>query len=345
MNDEWSQPFSWKRPLAILFIVIVAGLVATMFLGRNVGTILSTVGASVGPPDGGYVGNGVDGGEDGAGGEDGSDGSGDGDGGGSGGSGASNPDPAGAFALDASRPDLLIIKTGELAIQARAIGPAVDAVTSAIVALGGYASGSERSGSGDDAHASVTFRIPSDRWEAALAAARGVGDEVLAEHTETADVTGEVVDLHARIRNLRATEAAFESILTRAGTIKDILAVQAELTAVRGEIEQLEAKVGDLEERAALSTLKVTISMRPSPVVARQEAQFDPGREADSATAQLVSILQALATAGIWFAIVWLPVLLATGVVSVVGLVVARWALRRFGGRDQGLPDATGEPA
>ena len=168
---------------------------------------------------------------------------------------------------------------------------------------------------------------------------------MLAEHTETADVTGDVVDLHARIRNLRATEAAFESILTRAGSIKDILAVQAELTTVRGQIEQLEAKVGDLEERAALSTLRVTVQARPAPAVAQQEARFDPGLEAESATAQLVSILQALATAGIWFAIVWLPVLIAVGIVSVVGIVVARWALRRFGGRDEELLDATGEPA
>ena len=47
----------------------------------------------------------------------------------------------------------------------------------------------------------------------------------------------------------------------------------------------------------------------------------------DEATASLVDILQALTTAGIWFAIVWLPVLLLLG--GITGLVV--FVLRRLG--------------
>ena len=45
------------------------------------------------------------------------------------------------------------------------------------------------------------------------------------------------------------------------------------------------------------------------------------------ATASLVDILQSLTTAGIWFAIVWLPVLLVLG--GITGLVVL--ILRRLG--------------
>jgi uncharacterized protein DUF4349 len=329
MGSDWSDQFPKKQAAAILVVVIVLGLAATTLLGGQVSRILSTVGASVGSPGEGVpVGDDAGPGDDGEG--DGSGGSGEGSGDGSGGSGSGGGSDANtARALDVGRPDLLIIKTGELSIQAAAIGPAVDAATTAIVALGGYTSGSERSGAGEEAQASVTFRIPSDRWESALAAVRGSGEKVLAERTGTADVTGEVVDLHARIRNLRTTEAAFESIMIRAGTIKDILSVQSELTSVRGEIEQLEARVADLEERAALSTLTVHVRVRPAPAVAQQEARFDPGGETEAATAQLVSILQALATAAIWFAIVWLPVLLALAFVTVVGLLTARWVRRR----------------
>lgn len=327
MGSDWRDPFPKKQAAAIVVVVIVLGLAATTLLGGQVSHILSTVGASVGSPGegvpaGGDVGAGGDGEGEGSGGS----GSGDGSGGSGSGSGA---DPDQALALDVGRPDLLIIKTGELSIQAESIGPAVDAATNAIVALGGYASGSQRSGDGEEAQATVTFRVPADRWESALAAVRGSGEKVLAERTETADVTGEVVDLHARIHNLRTTEAAFESIMTRAATIKDILSVQAELTSVRGEIEQLEARVGDLEERAALSTLTVHVRLRPTPAVALQEGRFDPDQEAEAATAQLVSILQALATAGIWFGIVWLPVLLVLAFVTGVGVLTVRWARRR----------------
>lgn len=229
----------------------------------------------------------------------------------------------GVYALD--RPDLLIIKTGSIVIQVAGIDAAVDAATRAIVGFGGYASASERSGEDDDAYASVTYRIPADRWDEALAAIRGLGAKVLDERTGTQDVTGEVVDLAARIKNLQATEVAFQEIMTRATAIKDVLAVQAELTQVRGEIERLTAQKQRLEEQAALSTLTVTFSLKQNPVLASTK-EFDPGTEVDEATASLVRILQAVAAAGIWFGIVWLPILIVLGIVALVAFAV----LRRF---------------
>ncbi|MGP1674887.1 MAG: hypothetical protein ACTS8Z_06720, partial [Candidatus Limnocylindrales bacterium] len=58
----------------------------------------------------------------------------------------------------------------------------------------------------------------------------------------------------------------------------------------------------------------------------------EPGVVVDEATASLVDILQALTTAGIWFAIVWLPILLVLGVVIVIVAAIARrlgWVGRR----------------
>ena len=41
----------------------------------------------------------------------------------------------------------------------------------------------------------------------------------------------------------------------------------------------------------------------------------------------MISILQSLAEAGIWFLIVWLPILLALGLLAGIGL----WIVRRTG--------------
>jgi hypothetical protein len=72
-------------------------------------------------------------------------------------------------------------------------------------------------------------------------------------------------------------------------------------------------------------------------VIAQQEARFDPGTEAEAATAQLVGVVQTLATAGIWFAIVWLPILVGGGLLVVLAVIVVRRLLRLFG-NGQGLP-------
>jgi len=263
------------------------------------------------------------------------------DGGGLDGAGQPGPNPAedeaggngngnstALYALD--RPDLLIIKTGSIVIQVSGIEDAVSAATKAIVELGGYASASQRSGEDDDAYASITYRVPADRWDEALAAIHGVGQKVLDERSGTEDVTGQVVDLGARIKNLQATELAFQEIMTRATAIKDVLAVQAELTQVRGEIEQLTAQKQRLEEQAALSTLTVTFSLKQDAVLTSTK-DFDPGTEVNEATASLVRILQAVAAAGIWFGIVWLPILLVVGVVALIAYAIVR-RLRRPAG-------------
>jgi hypothetical protein len=226
--------------------------------------------------------------------------------------------------FSAGQEGLLIIKNGSLALQVADINAALGAASQQVSGLGGYAGGSERSGEGDQAHATVTFRIPAARWDEALVGLRGLGEKVLTERYSTDDVSGQVVDLAARIKNLQTTEAAFQAIMDRAVDIDDVLKVQAELTQVRGEIEQLAGQKTSLEAQAAFSTLAVTFSLKPpDPIVVSQE-QFDPAVEANHASATLLGVLQELATAGIWFGIVWLPILLFLGLLTVIGVFVFR---------------------
>jgi hypothetical protein len=243
---------------------------------------------------------------------------------------------SGAPVLAPDEQGLLIIKNGTMSLQVERLDAAVDKATKQIDALGGYVSGSDRSGDDEFATASVTFRIPAARWDEALAGLRGTAIKVLAERSTTEDVTTQVVDLGARIVNLQATERALQSIMNRATAIKDVLAVQAELTTVRGQIEQMTAEKTHLEQQAAMSTLAVTFNLKPNPVLTSQQ-QFDPGAEAEKASANLVSGLQGLATAGIWFVIVWVPALLFLGVV--LGIVYLGFRRVRRMGDAGGPPD------
>jgi len=332
MDEDERNPM-WRRALAVLLVVMALSLAGVLALGTQVSSILSTVGAPIGLPGPG------------GGSETGSE-SGPGEGpetggevsepeGGAGGSG-------GIAALqDARRPDLLIIRQGTITIQVADIDAALADAGRAVVSLGGYESGSARSGRGDEARAQVVYRFPASSWQAALVAIRGVGEEVLDEESRTTDVSAEVVDLEARIRNLQVTEAAMQSIMDRATVIKDVLGVQAELTHVRSEIEQLSSKAAHLREQAAMSTLSVGFVLRPTPVIARQEARFDPGREAEAATARLVGMLQGLAVAGIWFVIVWLPVLVLFAIIATIVVMVGR---RARGRSNAGAPSVPTNP-
>ncbi len=220
-----------------------------------------------------------------------------------------------------ARDDAKIIRTGTMELEVSDVPAAVRAARGAILGMGGYIGASRTYNQGDEPFAEITYRIPVSRWEDALDALRsltGVSTKVIAEQTEAVDVTGQVADLDARIRNLRASETALVAIAEQATRISDVLEVQARITEVRGQIEQLEAQQADLADRTSYATLAVTFRLPTVAAIEIQAEAWDPARIFDEATASLVGILQTLAGAGIWLAIVWLPILVVVGVLAAV---------------------------
>ena len=232
---------------------------------------------------------------------------------------------------------LLIVRTGQLDLRVADLDAAISAAERAVAAVGGYVAGSQRSGDGDQATASVIFRVPAARWTDALIALRAIGTKVLGEQTSSQEVTAQVVDLGARLANLRVTETALQGIMDRATKIPDVLAVQAQLTDVRGQIEELTAEQQTLQNQAALATLTVTFAPPPVVAVTAVREGWDPASEIDQATATLVGMGQGLAGAGIWLLIVGLPVVLVVGVLALIGLLVVR-RVRPGASRPAALP-------
>ena len=236
--------------------------------------------------------------------------------------------------------DAKIIRTGSMAIEVSDIAPALRLARDAIVGLGGYVGASTTSNEAERPSAAITYRIPVERWEQALDTMRGLNGltkKVVTEHTEAVEVTGQVIDLQARIANLRASETALQGIAASTTKISDVLEVQARLTDTRGQIETLAAQLKDLNDRSGYATLTVQFNV---PIVAVEAAGrgWDPTKVADEAAATMVSVLQGLATAGIWFGIVWLPIFLVLGAFVLVFV----WIARRFrvGRRAPGAPPA-----
>lgn len=215
-----------------------------------------------------------------------------------------------------------IIKTGEVAAEVDSVAVTLARVRGIAVELGGYV-GASQAGTLDES-ASLTLRVPAERFDELLARIHEIESlEVVSESTREQDVTGQIVDLEARIANLAASEATYRELVARAERIEDILAVQSRLDEVRGQIEQLQGQLETIEGQADLSTLTVTLIPRGEPVAAVQ-ATWDPGAELQAAVAALVGLGQGILDALIWFLVVWIPVLL---VIGAIGLVVVRGAL------------------
>ncbi len=223
------------------------------------------------------------------------------------------------------RDDLRIVYTGSLGLVVDDLQPALAKSKAAVLATGGYIGASQESNDGDRPVATITYRIPAGRWEDAINALRALATKVVSEQTQATEVGGQIVDLEARIRNLRASEASLQEIAKGSGKVSDLLLVEAQLTDVRGQIEQLDGQRARLTDQVAYGTLVTTFGLE---LVAVQETAkgWDPAKDVDGATATLIGAGQAIVSAAIWFVIVWLPLLL---VLLVLALVV-RWLFRRL---------------
>lgn len=246
-------------------------------------------------------------------------------------------DAAGGGTGDGDQPaslaDRRIIKTGEMTVEVQQVAAAVGRVRALALALGGYVGSSQSGTLGESA--TLTLRIPADRFEDALARLRALDGDVLSEATREEDVTSVLVDLEARLKNLQASEVQYRALLAQAVQIEDILAVQTRLDDVRGQIEQLQAQDKELTGLSDLATL--TVSLVPG-AVQQATGNWDPGKTVTDAYAALVGVGQGVANGAIWFAIVWLPAL-------VVLAIVVLLAMRFVPGLRRRAPGPTNEAA
>jgi hypothetical protein len=234
------------------------------------------------------------------------------------------PEPSGGPPLSAPRDDLEIVYTGSLQLVVDNLATALARGKAAVLATGGYVGASQESNDGDRSVATITYRVPATRWEDALDQLRGLATKVVAEQTQATEVGGQIVDLEARITNLRASESTLQEIAKGTGKIPDLLQVESQLTEVRGQIEQLEGQRAQLKDQVAYGTLVTTFGLEAIQVQAQAQG-WDPKQDVDGALATLIAAGQSIVSGLIWFTIVWLPVIL----VLVLVVLAARWLVRR----------------
>ena len=226
-----------------------------------------------------------------------------------------------------------IIRSGYVALQVESVGAAFEAAQALASTHGGYVADSSFSGDlGDEddeerfTYASLTLRIPSDRYDRVVADLRSLALRVLSISTNTQDVTGEVTDLESDLRNLRAVESQYLALLGRATEVGDVVLVHDRLTQTRGQIERIQGSLALLESLADLSTLHVELQSRPPGDDSDGGSVLDAARDGWEASLATLNVVARAALAIIAFS--WW---LAPIVVVVLAVLYRRGLLTRRG--------------
>jgi hypothetical protein len=163
---------------------------------------------------------------------------------------ATEPPPAAT--AQPPRREALLVYTATLVLAVYQVDVSLSRIEDLARTVGGYLA--------SRTDTSIVVRVPRARFQEALGEVVKLGD-VLHRDIEAQDVSDQVVDLEARLRNARAVRDRLAQLLQGASATKDALEIEKELARVMGEIEVMEGKLQLLLDKVAYST--VTVQFQP----------------------------------------------------------------------------------
>jgi myosin heavy subunit len=212
------------------------------------------------------------------------------------------PNAESATPAKAAIPRPQLIKSAEISLQVKSLEESTKAISDLvkqqqgdILELQDFRNGS----SGIAQSVSLKLRIPQERLDAVLDTIAQLG--IVKERSLKAeDVSNQLVDLQARLKNLRQTEVQLQEILKQTGSVGDVLKVTQELSRIREAIEQIDAQLTNLKNQVAYSTIQVNLSSAIATIPPQSDLSTQIQNTWNSATNSLVGVSISLLKLAIW---------------------------------------------
>jgi hypothetical protein len=236
---------------------------------------------------------------------------------------------AGAGSAEDAFTERTIIKTGTLLIHVDDVDEALARVQEVVAAHDGELVKVERHRYEDDDSCVVAVRVPAERFDAAVASAQKIG-EVVELVVDAEDVTEEYVDLQMRLDNqLKARDQFIEILRTRTGKLEDVVALQREINDTTEEVERLTGKILYLKNRAALSSIYITLRKPAEKAPAAKEEKPSVIEQVLAALRDAVAGLFGIILFLVQVAIVAVPLLLVMLLALLGGRRLYLWSRRK----------------
>lgn len=226
-----------------------------------------------------------------------------------------------------------IIYTASLTVRSPHVAAAAAQATQLAKAAGGYVSSehttaSPRHPAGGSVY--LQLKVPTAAYPATLAAMARLGTR-LSQSQQAQDVTQTVADVTSRVTSARQAIAQLRRLLSRAGTVQDLLAVQEQINSEEASLEALQAQQRALARETTFATISLDLLSPPAAAVRQhpRTAGFTGGLAAGWRA--LRTVVAALLTA----AGAMLPFLIPAVLLVAAGYRARRWHLKRHAGTSQ----------
>ena len=151
----------------------------------------------------------------------------------------------------------------DLSVTKKKFELAINEISAMAVTYGGFVANTQvqvgNKTSGTYSSGTLVLQVPQGDFAKLVNHVRQVG-RATSVVTSTTDVTGQYVDLHARITALQVSRQQYLKIMERTSSIGGILAVQHQLDALQSQIEQLQGQMNLLNSETTYGTLTVSLT-------------------------------------------------------------------------------------
>lgn len=204
-----------------------------------------------------------------------------------------------------------MVKTADLALVVDSVKETIDAATAIAQQQQGDVLNLQNQipqGEVSRHTAMLQMRVPQQRLQDTLDALSDLGT-VQRQSITAEDVSNQLVDQEARLRNLRKSEEMLLEIMERSGEVAQVLQVAQEVSNVRNSIEQIDAQLSSLRNRVAYSVVTMNLEEAIASIPPQRSAQNQLQQTWQQSTRSLSKFSVDLLQLGIWL-LVYSPYLL-----------------------------------
>ena len=216
-----------------------------------------------------------------------------------------------------SQSDKNIIKRGDLNIYADDIDDALTEIESIAKKYQAESQNTYDSGKGINRRVNIEYRVKVSDFENFFNELKDMDVEIGSSSSGITDVTNEVIDLQARLKTYRNTEAQLLEIQKTSTSVKDTMEVYRELNNIRYEIERIESQLKHYTNQTEYSTVTISVSQSNVGAVIEDD-KWRPLGTLKNALRAFVGVLKGLGSALIWLVVFGTPVVIIVLVIRYI---------------------------
>ena len=207
-------------------------------------------------------------------------------------------------------------RSGTISLKVEDLMRSVDETTGMVQSLNGFVVGHELQNEEDGGTATMTVRVPTPSFNAAMNKLQAMGD-VIAVNSASQDITTPMVESSTSMISWADEEKRLMDELAKAKNNDEKYRIRQQLAQTRVNLNVQRESVKSLKQRADFSTINITFLRGDKAVKAGGSSNWS-GSAFRDAKSGLSSVGQVLGVIGIYFLVfcpIWLPFVIAALVI------------------------------